>query len=228
MSRSPTLGEVIKTAIEARLLDVHVSLPGKVVRYDPVKQLVDVQPLIRGFYTDENEQEQKFSMKVITNVPVCFPGAGGYRVTFPVAVGDTICILFSERSLDTWLATGGEVDEIDMRRFNLSDGIAILGLRPFSSPLRDAPIDQATIGFDGGQLLRLKQAAIELGNAASEGVALGDTLKTFLDSLVAYVAGHKHQVTGVNAGGASVTSQVPNAAPPNCPTVASVVAKVTP
>lgn len=56
-------------------------------------------------------------------------------LALPVAVGDTGLLIFSDRSLDVWLATGGIVDPGDDRRHALSDAVFVPGLRPFSSPL---------------------------------------------------------------------------------------------
>jgi hypothetical protein len=211
-TRTPTLAEVIKTALDARLADVHVSLPARVQRYDPSKQLIDAKPLIMGRYLDENEQEQTVSWPVITNVPVAFPGAGGLAITFPVAVGDTVWLLFSERSLDTWLTLGGEVAEVDFRDHSINDAICILGARPFSAPLKTTDPAAITIGLDGG---------------AFQGVALGPPTRAEFDALWNAVYGHVHPITGVQAGPAAVTSG-PATGSPAKQTVTSATVKVTP
>ena len=56
-----------------------------------------------------------------------FPGAGGYRITFPVAEGDTGLLLFAESSLDKWLVSGGTVDPEDDRRHDLTDAVFLPG-----------------------------------------------------------------------------------------------------
>src|SRR5207253_7611028 len=82
-SRSPTLSEVLRVALDARLADLHVSLPGRVERYNPNTKLADVKPLLQSTIIDEEDNEQLVSLPVIPNVPVVFQGAGGFRVTFP-------------------------------------------------------------------------------------------------------------------------------------------------
>jgi hypothetical protein len=174
MSRTPTLAEVLKAALEARIAEIHVSLPAKIVRYDASKQLIDAQPLVKGRYVDENDVEQAYSLPVITNVPVCFPSGGGFRITFPLKVGDTVCLLFSERSLDTWLSQGGEVDELDYRDHSLNDAQAFLGLRPFNAPLKSAPTDRMAMGNDGGVTIEITGSEIRLGGAATGVVKFAD------------------------------------------------------
>ena len=46
---TPTLQELLKDAIEARVTDIHVALPGIVQKYDAAKQTADIQPTIKKF-----------------------------------------------------------------------------------------------------------------------------------------------------------------------------------
>lgn len=39
---SPQFEEVLKTAIEQRLVQLHTSMPGVIAKYDPQKQVADV------------------------------------------------------------------------------------------------------------------------------------------------------------------------------------------
>jgi len=135
MSGTPTLGEAIGALVEHRLEDVHVATPAKVLEYDRTTQRMTAQPLIKRGYIDEDGVRQVKSLPAITNVPVVFPGAGGISITFPIAAGDTVLLVFSEFSLDKWLQTGAHSDPLDDRRHALSDAIAIPGLRPFSAPV---------------------------------------------------------------------------------------------
>ena len=150
MAIKPQLGEVIRDAIEAYLADTHTSLPGKIVSYNAALQQASVQPLIKRGWIDEEGNRQSDSLPVVNNVPIVFPGGGGFRITFPIQSGDTCLLVFSSGSLDTWLSKGGEVDPNDDRRHDLSDAIAIPGLRPFSSPLATAHAAMATVGSDAG------------------------------------------------------------------------------
>lgn len=198
-SRSPALAEVLRIALDARLADLHVSLPGRVERYDPQTKLADVKPLIKATVVDDEDNEAKVSLPVIPNVPVLFQGAGGFRVSFPVKQGDTVLLVFAERSIDRWISQGGEVDPIDLRQHALADAIAIPGLNDMSRAWSDAG-DHMTAGKDGGAQIHFKADVIELGAEGGEGVALGSTLNTFLSKLVLWLNAHTHPVTGTVAG----------------------------
>ena len=172
VSREPGLAEVIDRASRAGLADLHVSVPARVKRWDAAKQQIDAEVVVRSAYLDETQTRQLDPVRVILCVPVQFPSgvnAAGqtFSVKFPVNVGSPVWLVFSDVSLDKWLATGGIVDPGDDRQHALIDCVAVPGGRPFCSPLAAVADDCVEIGLDG---------------SATHGVGLGDLLKTWLDS----------------------------------------------
>lgn len=187
-ARTRTLAEVIDLAITARLAGLHTQLPARVERYDPGRQLVDVVPLLLGQFEDDDEGVLVQALPVITNVPVVFPGSGGYRLTFPVQAGDTVWLSFGERSIDEWKTLGGQVSPADPRQHALSDAVALVGLRDGQHPWSGAAQDHATLGADGGAQIHIHQNQINLGSDAGvEPVALANTLATYLGQLTAWL-----------------------------------------
>jgi hypothetical protein len=185
-NNTPTLASTIRGAIDARLVDVHTAMPARVETYDAATQKVSVQPLIRRGYVDERGDRATERLPVITEVPVVFPGAGGFRVTFPVQPGDTVLLVFSEASLDRWLVRGGEVDPDDDRRHALTDAIAIPGLRAFGQALASAPADVMTAGRDGGPVIEFDTSEIRVGG--SQALAT----KADIDALASVFSSHTH------------------------------------
>jgi hypothetical protein len=122
--------DIIRQAISSQLCSVHTCLPAEIVTYDYTVQKATVQPLLRKRYRDGTVQ----ALPEITNVPVIFPRSSSFSMHYPLNQGDNVMILFSERSIDQWLTSGGEITPLDSRKFDLSDAIAIPGLYPFSSP----------------------------------------------------------------------------------------------
>jgi hypothetical protein len=188
MARSPTIAQAIAQAVRAQLADVRIGLPARVERYDAALQLVDVQPLVKEAREDEEGSRVAEQLPVIANVPVIFPGAGSYRLTFPIAQNDTVLVVFSAASLDIWLSQGGLVDPLDDSRFSLSDAVAIPGLRDFSHPLagddgNGAPTDRLTLGHDTGAQVNIDATEVRLGaNTGVQYVALANLV---LDRLTA-------------------------------------------
>ena len=204
--RTPTLEGVINRATRMALRRARVALPARVETYDATKQRVTVQPLILDGYTDENGDRQAERLPVINGVPVVFPGGGGFRVTFPIAVGDVVLLVFSSSSLDRWLALGGEVDPEDDRRHDLNDAIAIPGLHSFAAPLATAPTSTLSIGKDGGgPTIEIGASDIQVGGSSALAT------KADIDALRTWLTTHTH--AGVTTGGG--VSGVPSTTAPS-------------
>lgn len=132
---SPSLGEALSVIFEDRFADLHVAMPGRIETYYADKQKADVQPLVRRGYRNEEGERVAEELPIVTDVPIVFPGAGAYSITFPLARGDTVLLVFMSCSIDKWLQRGGDVDPLDDRRHTLSDAVAIPGLRDFGHAL---------------------------------------------------------------------------------------------
>lgn len=189
MSRPASTAELLERAVRRGLVEAHVSLPAEVVAVDLAKNLVDVQPRLRKPIATASGELGGEALPLIRNVPIEFPGAGGFRFTFPVAVGDPCLLVFADYSLEAWKGEGAEVDPMDVRAHHLADAVALFGVRPVSRAVT-APADAATIGHEEGLQIAMKKGGIELGGA-DQAVALGDaiasylaSLKTWLDALI--------------------------------------------
>lgn len=69
------------------------------------------------------------TIDLLTDVPVLMYGGGGFSVCPPITAGDECIVLFSDNCINSWWANGGVQNQEVSRRHNLSDGIAIVGLR---------------------------------------------------------------------------------------------------
>lgn len=114
------------------MLNLNVCLPGKIVSYNAENQYADVQIQLLKKYTDFSTEPHP----VIPNVPVRHPRAAGGNafIHMPVAVGDDVLLVFSQRSLDNWktqnipvVGQNGGVDTNDTRKHHITDAFAILG-----------------------------------------------------------------------------------------------------
>lgn len=170
--------EAIKTGIESRLVDVHTALPCKVKRFDATLQVVDVVPVLKRKFSSTVIE----TLPVITNVPIVYPQSGDAIISFPIAIGDYVYCVFSERSIDKWLRNGDIVDPADPRKHNLSDAVAIPGLKPFT--------EKRTRVHSSHMRIENKDASIELQNTGKfkiqnlNGEELMDLLVQLLDELI--------------------------------------------
>lgn len=199
------LATIIKHDIRTEL---HTMMPGKIVKYYPATQTADVQPMcMRVYWSDEvvdgvapgNAIRQR--LPVIGNVPVEFPGGGGFGVWFPLDAGDTCDIEFSESSWADYLATGQESPQQDVGRHKL--GFALVHPVVFpSTPVTDAAItanDGMVIGQSGGQdQIKFDGTNVIIGAGATDFVALAAKTNAAIDAVVTWV------LTGTGAGSSYV------------------------
>ena len=162
-----TQEEAHAAQIEGRLKDLHTCLPGIIASFDPDTQTASVQPAIKRIFTEKGA----VNLPLCVDVPVAFPGGGDFFLTFPVKAGDECILMFSERAIDNWHASGGTQTPAEYRLHDLSDGIAIVGLN-------SQPHKLAALQMTGAELrtrsrstyIRLEDGTIYIkGNIVHEG-----------------------------------------------------------
>ncbi len=140
-------------------------------------------------YTSNPPQWKAKTPSLLVNVPVLVLSGGGGTLTFPVATGDTCLVLFNDRDLGRWQATGNtQTPPASNRAHNLSDGLAIVGFRNLGNKLSDYSTTDAVLQ-NGGSSVSL---------AAKVGIANQSTsLKSVLLAMDAQIV--------IAGGGSSAT-----------------------
>lgn len=149
---STSLLPTLQKFFDSRTADMHTAIPGRIVEYDPVRQEAVVQPLIkRRYYDASGNPNGVVDQPAIVAVPVVFPSAAGGIISFPIKKGDSVLIIFSEVSIDSFNFSDGTatVDPDDNRQFSYADAIAIPGLSPFNVALGSHP-ENVVVRFNVG------------------------------------------------------------------------------
>lgn len=118
----------VKNTVTELLQGVHTAIPGKIVKYDPVKCEAEIMPY--GKYKKPNGEYLDFPQ--LNHIPILFPQSCGqvFTMVYPINPGDECLILVQEQTLDIWRSAGAESDN-DLR-FDLTNAVAIMGL--FAKP----------------------------------------------------------------------------------------------
>ena len=161
---TPTLEEAIRGVIEKRLVDLHTTLPGKVVSYDPSTQKATVQIQLQRKYWDGS----LVTIPPIPAVPVVWPrGKGGQiHIHWKLEAGDDVVLHFAERSLDNWKTQGGISNPDDTRKFTFSDAFAVPGGSAFPDAfaVTDPEALEVVFGTTAIQLYEGGQVKVTGGN----------------------------------------------------------------
>lgn len=173
-----SLTNAIDGRIIAKLSEIHICLPGRIESYDYTTQKASVKPLLKRVYEDDGEIQ---ALPVIVDVPVIFARSGGASLTFPIAEGDGVLLIFAERSLDEWLTLGGDQAPVDPRKFDLTDAIAIPGLNSFNVDSLDPNGTDVTLQFADGKIVINPDGKIAIGKTEE----LLDLVDQMLDAILA-------------------------------------------
>jgi len=180
-----TLAQVLVEALESRLADIHVALPARIEAYDAATQTADCKPLIKRALRLSETEELVESLPVVPGVPVLFPRAGDWFLSLPLKKGDTVLLVFCERSLDQWLEKGDEVDAGDLRLHGLDGAVAIPGVYSSKDKLANVHEKKIVLGRNGGAQIHIRDDdTVALGEESpSDWVAIAADVNTELDKL---------------------------------------------
>jgi hypothetical protein len=196
-SERVSTAELLRRAMNARMMDVHTALPAKVESYDAGKQIVEVTPVVkRAIYTAAGDKATE-QLPTIPDVPVAFPRAGGFQLSLPIAAGDHVLLVFCERDLGEWRRKGEVADPGDQRMHGLSGAVAIPGMAPDGQELSGASGSNMVMGEDGGVRVEVEPGGpMHLGtqSGGEQFVALADKVDQRIKDLEDSVIQHINQV----------------------------------
>lgn len=106
---------------------IRCAAPGIVTAVNLTAQTCTVKLALQARYSDETGTETWTDLPLLQDVPIVWPRAGGYALTFPVKAGDECLVVFGDQCIDAWWQSGGTQKPMDDRRHDLSDGFAVFG-----------------------------------------------------------------------------------------------------
>jgi hypothetical protein len=196
---------------------IHTSFPAQVLAYDLGEQTVDVRPAIKRAY-DTDDPAEPFELEPlpdIYSVPILWPRAGGFAITFPIAVGDWVKIDCAEESLLKWRTTGQTREHpglVDPHGLNgcvatpgwVPDTLRLTGVSASDFVIQGAGASIHITPGPGGQVI--------LGaTTGADYVALAGLVSA---AITAAITGHTHTVPsgGGTSGNGALVGSVPSSA----------------
>jgi hypothetical protein len=225
MTILPSGLDVQQLFIQQAMSDLHTCMPAEIVAVRDgsadARQFVDVQPMLQRVIIDENGDQQNESLPVVQMVPVAYMQGGGFFISMPLAVGDTVLLVFAERSLDTWIqnaerASKQPVMPGDLSMHSLEGAIAMpCGPAPRSGLLTGVDASDLVVATSSGTVLQRYKADGQVSIAeGTQFVALANLVATELDRVKSDINTLKSSTStalgsiNVAAGGAFVGTTV--------------------
>lgn len=185
--------EALRLALEGYTSGLWTALPGVIVDVDIDidAMTVSVQPTIQGVNTNAQGNQQFVNLPVLLDVPLVFPSAGGYTLTFPIKEGDEVLVVFASRAIDAWWQSGGIGKPVEARMHDLSDGFAIPGPHSQATKLSDISTASVQLRNDDGDTY------IEIND--DQEIKMVSPVKITLDAPLTEITGNL--IAGTEAGG---------------------------
>lgn len=167
---NPDLFTLIAQFLQNQLYTFNCHQVGTIKSFDAGLQTAQIQISVLRQVPNLSSQPPVYEAKtypLLLDCPVFVPAGGSGYLTFPITQGDPCLVLFNDRDLDTWFATGGTALPNSARAHDLSDGLAIVGFRNKANALANYSMTGAELAFAGGKLnlndkIALNAAAITL------------------------------------------------------------------
>ena len=161
---------------------IKVCKVGEIIDFDPTRMSASVNIFNKG---------QGGDYSPLINVPVSFIKAGDFFIRPPYKAKDKVIVVFADSDIDNILISGSKSDSNSTRTHDIADAIIVSSFNSFNVELPSDNVEDLLISnkegttkvilkADGDVVIEGKN--ILLGENASEGVPLGDSLKSWLDS----------------------------------------------
>ena len=185
--------EATHQAINGRMANVWTSFPATVNSVDLGNNTVSVTPTIQINVKDANGNITPTTISNIPNVPIVWPKAGGYSLTFPIKAGDECLVSVASRAIDGWHQSGNISKQIESRMHDLTDSFAIFGVASAPNAVGAVSTDSVQLRNDSGQTF------VEINDSGD--IKLSSPTKITLDTPIVYVTGQIENIAGAHSGG---------------------------
>lgn len=192
----PSLTDVLEETHDAWMNEVHTSQPGRVKRYDPDLDIVDVEPTTRRAVLGVDGRPGFESLVTVRSVRIEWPGAGDWFMRWPLAIDSTGMIVCCERDFSRWAQTGDVGDPVDLESHSLSFAVFRPGLRPRTNALTGT-VPGMVFGKRGGPTISIRDDGfVDIGGDA----ILKSANENVKDHLAAIAQGMDALMTAIALG----------------------------
>jgi len=145
------LYDIIDSHIKRLKSSIHTSIPAVVTKVNTEGDnitTISASIVVNKVYSTGDI----YKRPEINNIPLLYPSSSDFSLTFPVKVGDTVLLLFSQEDISTFIFEGNTSSTPNtLRKFDINDPIAIPCVQPVTSNIK-AHKDNFQITFNDFKL----------------------------------------------------------------------------
>lgn len=157
-----SLASVLELFRQSVMYQLNCHQVGEIVSFDPVTQTAEVQIKMTK---DQNDKTVEYP--VLLDCPCVVLSGGAGNLTFPIKQGDSCLVLFNDRDIDNWYASGQKMNPRTPRTHNFSDAIALVGIRNKQNQLSGYLTDGTELKY-GGSTIQLQDNKVTITNGTTQ------------------------------------------------------------
>lgn len=136
---------------------LNFATPAIIDSYDPASKRAIVIPAIDVLFADGKSRPRP----PLANVPILMPSGGGFTATFPIAKGDAVMLLISQRGIAEFKKAYKQALPTRTSFFSMIDAVAIPGFG--GRNIRPAKAGAATLqSEDGANFVAIGNGSVEI------------------------------------------------------------------
>ena len=131
---TPNLASTLEGLKAQTMLSMNCVQIGQIESFDPATQLATIKlamKQVKDILEDGTRILQEYPL--LLECPVFFLFGGADFISLPIEPNDPCIVLFNDREIDQWLNHGAGQYPVSIRTHDLSDAIALVGIRPLTN-----------------------------------------------------------------------------------------------
>lgn len=182
----PDLTDVLENLKEDIYKNINSVQVGNIEAFNAAKQTVSVQIAIKQVIDEDDNGVKRYqNLPLLIECPIVILSGGSAHITIPPQVGDGCLLLFNDRDIENWFLDGGIKAPNGLRKHDLSDAFAVVGVRNMQTVIDDFLTDGVRLQWDSSSKIEIKSGTIESTTAifkqdgimqVTQGLVVGGTV----------------------------------------------------
>lgn len=152
LTSEPTLMNIVEAIREDIFSSLNCHAVGVIESINLDLQTANVSIAYQKKIENFPETYQRKDYPMLIDVPLVIMGGGVGSLRFPISVGDSCLVLFNDRDIDNWIASGSKTPLASDRKHSFSDAFALIGPRSIADTLDDYLSNRTELVHDKTQI----------------------------------------------------------------------------